>query len=104
MERRFDDPFMNILPCLDVHGETRDTVVFPVLDFIRTNIKLKKYKCIIIHGRHGGVLKSTIHDLLKTLKEVDKFYAYGSNDGVTVIELMDTLEKRSSKMKRNMVE
>lgn len=90
MDKKFRDPFMNILPCLDVHGETRDTVVFPVLDFIEMNIKMKKYKVVIIHGRHGGVLKKAVHETLRTSKKVERFYVYGSNDGVTVVELKQT--------------
>jgi len=31
-------------PTLDVHGETRDTVVYPVKSFIQDNLKLQKKK------------------------------------------------------------
>ncbi len=87
MDRRFIDPFMNILPCIDLHGETRDTIRALVLDFIKMNLLLGKDKIIIIHGRHGGVLRSECHEILKRHPDVEKYYVYGSNDGVTIVEL-----------------
>lgn len=87
MDRRFDDPFMNILPYIDLHGETRDTIRALVLDFIKMNLKMGKYKILIIHGRHGGVLRKATHELLRYNKDVERYYVYGSNDGVTIVEL-----------------
>ena len=34
---KFGSPFLNILPSLDVHGFTRETVYVPVSDFINDN-------------------------------------------------------------------
>lgn len=87
MDRRFDDPFLNILPYIDLHGETRDTITALVLDFIKMNLKMGKYKFIILHGRHGGVLRKATHEILRYHKDVERFYVYGSNDGVTIVEL-----------------
>lgn len=78
---------MNILPYIDLHGETRDTITALVLDFIKMNLKMGKYKFLIIHGRHGGVLRQATHELLRYNKNVERFYVYGSNDGVTIVEL-----------------
>ena len=83
----FEDPFLKILPTLDVHGETSDTVVFVVKDFINVNYKMGKRKIAIIHGRHGKILKGVVHDLLKREKRVTKYYTYPGNDGITIVEL-----------------
>ena len=42
-------PFLNILPSIDVHGFTRETVYVPVSDFINDNIKLRNKKIVIIY-------------------------------------------------------
>lgn len=94
MDKRFTDPFLNILPTLDLHGETRDAVRYLVLDFIKVQRKMKHDKLVIIHGRHGGILKREVHELLKFSKEVNKFYIYGSNDGVTIVELTRSDDKK----------
>lgn len=83
----FVDPFLNILPKLDLHGETRDTIQYLILDFINMNLKMGKYKLQIVHGRHGGVLKKETHDILKKHPEVEKYYIYFQNDGITIVEL-----------------
>ena len=49
-------PFLNILPSIDVHGFTRETVYVPVSDFINDNIKLRNKKIVIIHGIGYGIL------------------------------------------------
>lgn len=87
MDRRFDDPFMNILPFIDLHGETRDTIRALVLDFIKINMKMGKYKVLIIHGRGEGILKEATHEILKRHEYVERYQVYGSNDGVTIVEL-----------------
>lgn len=93
MDRYYEDPFLNILPKLDLHGETRDTVRFLVLDFIKINKMLNNEKLVIVHGRHGGILKREIHEILRRHKDVDRFYIYGSNDGITIVELRSTPKK-----------
>lgn len=83
----FNDPFLNILPKLDLHGETRDTIRYLILDFINVNIKQGCLKVQIVHGRHGGILKKETHEILRKCKEVKSFSLYGFNDGVTIVEL-----------------
>ena len=74
-------------PILNLHGETRDTVVFPVNDFINDNMKLKnKYICII-HGRSSNILKNRVHEILKQNKNVDSYKVDIFNPGVTIIKL-----------------
>lgn len=72
---------------LNLHGETRDTCVFLVEDFIRDNIKLKNEYIGIIHGRSSDILKNRVHDILKCNKYVDSFKVDIFNPGVTIIKL-----------------
>lgn len=83
----FEDPFLKILPTIDVHGETGDTVIYPLECHIKENKYLGKYKIAVIHGRHGGVLKKSIHAYLRKHKSVERYYIYPGNDGITIIEL-----------------
>lgn len=85
--KHFEDPFLNILPKLDLHGETRDTIRALIYDFLKVNVILKKYKVQIIHGRHGTVLKKETHEILKRCPLVEKYYLYYQNDGITIVEL-----------------
>ena len=81
------DPFIKILPQLDVHGYTEDIVMTVVNDFINDNLKLRKYKICVIHGKGEGILKRKIHQSLKKDKRVFKYYLYNFNIGCTIIEL-----------------
>lgn len=72
---------------LNLHGETRDTCVFLVEDFIRDNIKLKNKEIAIIHGRSSNILKNKVHEILKRNKNVTNFYVDIFNPGVTVVKL-----------------
>lgn len=83
------DPFMIILPQLDVHGFTEDTVMTVVNDFINDNYKLRKRKICVIHGKGKGILKRKIHSSLKRNKYVEKYYLYNFNLGCTIIELKE---------------
>ena len=80
-------PFLNILPKLDVHGHTRETVLLPVSEFINDNIKLGNNKILIIHGFGNGVLKETINENFKKDKRVKRIYISSENPGCTIFEL-----------------
>ena len=81
------DPFLEIIPKLDVHGLTDDTVMTFVNDFIYENYCLGKEKVYVVHGTSGGVLRKRIHTDLKKNKYVKNFYLYNLNIGCTIIEL-----------------
>lgn len=74
-------------PTLNLHGETRDTCVFLVGDFLRDNLKLKNEYVGIIHGRSSNILKNRVHELLKKDKNVLSFYVDMFNPGVTIVRL-----------------
>lgn len=80
-------PFLNILPSIDVHGFTRETVYVPVSDFINDNIKLRNKKIVIIHGIGYGILRDEINRCFKKDKRVKKLYLSIDNAGCTIIEL-----------------
>ena len=74
-------------PTLNLHGETRDTCVFLIEDFIRDNFKLKNQYIGIIHGRSSDILKKKVYEVLKSNKYVDSFKVDIFNPGVTIIKL-----------------
>ena len=80
-------PFLNILPSIDVHGFTSETVYVPVSDFINDNIKLRNKKIVIIHGIGYGILRDEINRRFKRDKRVKKLYLSIDNAGCTIIEL-----------------
>ena len=80
-------PFLNILPSIDVHGFTRETVYVPVSDFINDNIKLRNKKIVIIHGIGYGILRDEINRRFNRDKRVKKLYLSIDNAGCTIIEL-----------------
>ncbi len=85
--RTIRDPFTCNLPHLDIHGETSMTCVAVINSFLNDNLKLKRSKIIIVHGKGQGILKRTTHQLLKRNKKVKKYYIDGLNDGQTIVEL-----------------
>ena len=81
------DPFLAILPKIDVHGETSDTVIYLVSDFINDNLIMGNKKLVIIHGIGEGILKKEINSYFKKDKRVCKIYGDIFNQGITIIEL-----------------
>lgn len=79
--------FSSKSPVLNIHGETRDTVVFLLNDFINDNVKLKNEYIGVIHGRSSNILKNRVHELLKQNKKVDSFKVDIFNPGLTIIKL-----------------
>lgn len=81
------NPFLNILPTIDLHGYNRDMVKYVVTDFINDNIKLGNKKIVIVHGKGEGVVKDELHFILKNDKRVKRYYLDMFNIGETIIEL-----------------
>lgn len=79
--------FTSKSPILNLHGETRDTIVAPLNEFINDNMKLKNEYIGVIHGRSSNILKNRCHELLKQNKNVDSFKVDIFNPGVTIIKL-----------------
>ena len=81
------NPFLNILPTIDLHGYSRDMVKYVVTDFINDNIKLGNKKIVIVHGKGEGIDKDELHFILKNDKRVKRYYLDMFNIGETIIEL-----------------
>lgn len=78
---------LNKYPKMDVHGETTDTIVFVVNEFINDNYKMKNKYIVIIHGKGTGVLKKKIHEILRRNPLVEYFELDVANIGQTLISL-----------------
>lgn len=87
MKLKSYDPFLNLLPTIDVHGYNRDMIRCVLNEFISDNIKMRNNKIMIIHGKGNGILKREIHELLKRDNRVKRYYLDGFNIGETIIEL-----------------
>lgn len=85
--KKWSSPFLNVLPTIDVHGYTRDTVYVVVSDFINDNIKLKKSKIVVIHGIGSGILSKEIKRSFSRDKRIKDLYISSENVGCTIIEL-----------------
>jgi len=93
MKKVINDPFINILPQIDLHGEKADITRVLVSNFIDENYRLGKEKVVVIHGKGKGILKEVVHETLKENKHVSKFYIYGQNDGITIAVLKPLVKK-----------
>lgn len=79
--------FTNRLPKLDLHGETKDTAILMVSDFINDNIKMKNEYFVIIHGIGTGVLKSAVQQFLNKDKRVVEYQIDFTNIGSTIVRI-----------------
>lgn len=92
--RKTDDPFLIILPSIDLHGLDRISARVKTEEFITDNLKLKNYEIIIIHGKGEGILKEEVHNYLKNDKRVTEYKTDNFNDGITIVKLKgETNEK-----------
>lgn len=83
--------FLNVLPTLDLHGNTRDMIGVLINDFINDNIKLKNKTIVIVHGKGEWILKDETHRILSKDKRVLNYYQDMINVGCTVVELNNNL-------------
>ena len=84
-----DDVFINNLPTLDLHGETRDSSRVLVKEFIEDNYVLRNKKVLIIHGVGKGIVKDETHKVLKQDKRVLEYQANHYNIGCTLVYIKD---------------
>ena len=76
-------------PRIDVHGETTDTVVFVVNDFINDCYKMKEKYIVVIHGKGTGALRKKVHEILRLNKLVESYELDVMNLGQTIIKLKE---------------
>lgn len=82
-----NNTFTNLLPKLDLHGETSDTARVLINDFINDNFKMKKEKFVIVHGIGTGVLKQVTKQTLKNNNKVLEFTLDFMNPGATIVRI-----------------
>lgn len=88
--RAFESKTKNVSTEIDVRGQLSDEAYDNVSKFIDDCYLASVSPVRIIHGKGTGVLRKTVHDLLKKHKHVESFRLgkYGEGeDGVTVAEL-----------------
>ena len=77
----------NIYPTLDLHGEYSFSSELLVKEFINDNILLHNPKICIIHGIGEGILRKTVHKILKEDKRIKEFSIDFFNPGCTIVEI-----------------
>jgi len=75
------------LPTIDLHGNDRYQAVILTKEFINDNIKQKNKLITIVHGKGNYILKTEVHKMLKTNKNVKEYRLNIFNDGQTIVEL-----------------
>ncbi len=78
-------------PTIDLHGEYAFSAKYLTEEFINDNIHLKNKKFCIVHGIGEGILKNTVHDLLKHDKRIKSYKIDFMNPGCTLVELKEDL-------------
>lgn len=74
-------------PRLDLHGEEVAVVKTLVETFINDNYKMGNKTVAIIHGKSTNILTREVHNILKDIKIVNKFYLNNWNVGETIAEI-----------------
>ena len=82
-----DDMFINNLPTLVLHGETRDSSRVLIKEFINDNYTLKNPKIVIVHGVGKGIIKDEVLKCLKHNKLVEDYHLNHYNSGCTLVYL-----------------
>ena len=78
-----------IYPTLDLHGEYSFSAEILTKEFINDNISLKNGKLCIIHGIGDGILKNTVHNVLKKDKRIKNYFVDFMNPGCTIVEIKE---------------
>lgn len=80
-----------LYPSLDLHGEYSFSAEVLVKEFINDNITLKNKKICIVHGIGEGIIKKTVHQVLKKDKRIKNYKVDFMNPGCTIVELKEDL-------------
>ena len=79
--------YTKMYPSIDLHGEYSFSAKYLTEEFINDNIQLTNKKICIIHGIGEGILKNTVHEILKKDKKVKQYKVDMFNPGTTIVEL-----------------
>ena len=81
----------DIYPSIDLHGEYAFSAKELTKEFLDDNIILKNKKICIIHGIGQGILKNTVHEILKHDKRIKNYYVDFMNPGCTIVEFKEEI-------------
>ncbi len=81
----------DIYPSIDLHGEYAFSAKELTKEFLDDNIILKNKKICIIHGIGQGILKNTVHEILKHDKRIKRYYVDFMNPGCTIVEFKEEI-------------
>lgn len=82
-----EDIFLKGLPTIDLHGYDSESARVSTNDFIDENIIMKNSKIVIIHGIGKGIVRKSVHDVLKSRKDVINYHTDNLNNGCTIAYL-----------------
>lgn len=78
-----------IYPTLDLHGEYSFSAKELTKEFVNDNITLKNKKICIIHGIGEGILRKSVHEVLKMDKRIKSYKVDFMNPGCTIVEIKE---------------
>ena len=81
------DIFLKRYPKVDLHGYDRDSARMVTNDFVDENMILGNDTIVIIHGIGRGIVKNSVHEALKTNKNVLEYKTDNFNMGCTIVKL-----------------
>ena len=76
-----------LYPSIDLHGEYAFSAKVLTKDFINDNISLHNGTICIIHGIGKGIVKKSVHEVLKEDKRIEKYYVDFMNPGCTIVKI-----------------
>jgi len=82
-----------IYPTIDLHGEYSFSAEVLTKEFINDNICLGNRKLCIIHGIGSGILKDTVHEILKHDKRIKSYKIDFMNPGCTIVEIKEDVNE-----------
>ena len=82
-----------IYPTLDLHGEYAFSAEVLTKEFINDNISLGNKKLCIVHGIGEGILKDTVHKVLKEDKRIKSYKVDFMNPGCTIVEVKEDVNE-----------
>lgn len=78
-----------LYPTLDLHGEYSFSAEYLTKEFINDNIHLKNKVLCIVHGIGTGIVKKSVHNVLKKDKRIKTYKVDFMNPGCTIVEIKE---------------
>ena len=82
-----------LLMSIDLHGEYSFSAEVLTKEFINDNISLGNKTLCIIHGIGTGVLKDTVHNILKNDKRIESYKVDFMNPGCTIVKIKEDINE-----------